>query len=131
MKQTKKVVAAIIENNNKEVLCALRSPSMSHPNMWEFPGGKVKENEDIFTAVVREIKEELYCTIEAGEVFLVNNHKYENFYVELIAIKCNIVEGVPIARVHEKINWLLRENLACLHWSPADVPVMEQLIKGM
>ena len=42
MKKVVKVVAAIIENEEHEILCALRSPEMSIPNMWEFPGGKVE-----------------------------------------------------------------------------------------
>jgi 8-oxo-dGTP diphosphatase len=33
LKKTIKVVAAIIENQKKEILCALRSPEMSIPNM--------------------------------------------------------------------------------------------------
>lgn len=45
MKKLIKVVGAVIENENNEILCALRSPKMSLPNMWEFPGGKVEENE--------------------------------------------------------------------------------------
>ena len=51
MKKLVKVVAAIIENEENEVLCALRSPVMSIPNRWEFPGGKVEANEDIFSAL--------------------------------------------------------------------------------
>lgn len=58
-KRTVKVVAAAIENENKEILCALRSPRMSLPNVWEFPGGKAEEGEDIFQALQRGIKEEL------------------------------------------------------------------------
>ena len=64
MKKQVKVVAAIIENENNEILCALRSPEMSIPNMWEFPGGKVEKGEDIFTAIKREIDEELQCQVE-------------------------------------------------------------------
>ena len=48
MQKQIKVVAAIIENEQNEILCALRSPSMSIPNRWEFPGGKVEKDEDIF-----------------------------------------------------------------------------------
>ena len=57
MKKSIKVVAAIIENDNNEILCALRSPSMSLPNMWEFPGGKVEEGESLGAAIEREIRE--------------------------------------------------------------------------
>ena len=55
MKKNIKVVAAIIENENNEILCALRSPDMSQPNMWEFPGGNVEEGESLQAAIEREI----------------------------------------------------------------------------
>ena len=38
--------------------------NMSIRNMWEFPGGKVEKGEDIFTALKREIDEELQCKVE-------------------------------------------------------------------
>ena len=37
---------------------------MSLPNYWEFPGGKIEPGESKEEALVREIKEELDCTIE-------------------------------------------------------------------
>ncbi len=129
MKKTIKVVAAIIENENEEILCALRSPEMTLPNMWEFPGGKVEENESLFEAIEREIKEELDCDIKALEVFNDNTHDYGNFVVNLIAIKCNLVGGFPVAGEHSKLIWLKRENLDSLKWAPADVPAVSQLIK--
>ncbi len=76
LKKTVKVVAAIIENDQNEILCALRSPQMAIPNMWEFPGGKVEPNEDIFTALKREIQEELHCEIETKELHNDNTHEY-------------------------------------------------------
>ncbi|MFR8869148.1 (deoxy)nucleoside triphosphate pyrophosphohydrolase [Paraclostridium sordellii] len=129
MKKTIKVVAAIIENENKEILCALRSPEMTLPNMWEFPGGKVEENESLFEAIEREIKEELDCDIKALEVFNDNTHDYGNFVVNLISIKCTLVGGFPMASEHSKLIWLKRENLDSLKWAPADVPAVKQLVE--
>lgn len=129
MKKKVKVVAAIIENENNEILCALRSPEMSIPNMWEFPGGKVEQGEDIYTALEREINEEMDCKIKAGSVFHKNTHEYETFIIELIAMKARIIEGTPIVSEHAKLIWLKRENLGSLIWAPADVPAVEQLIK--
>lgn len=129
MKKLVKVVAAIIENDQKEILCALRSPEMAIPNMWEFPGGKVEANEDIYSALEREIAEELECRIETSkEVFNENVHEYEKFIINLISIKCRVVEGTPIPSEHSKLIWLKRENLASLKWAPADIPAVEQLI---
>jgi 8-oxo-dGTP diphosphatase len=129
MKKLVKVVAAIIENEQNEILCALRSPEMSIPNMWEFPGGKVEANEDIYSALKREIDEELDCKIEtANEVFNDNTHEYETFIINLLSIKCKVTEGIPIPSEHSKLIWLKRENLDSLKWAPADLSVVEQLI---
>lgn len=40
MKKRINIVAAIIKNENKEILCALCSPVMNSPNLLELPGGK-------------------------------------------------------------------------------------------
>jgi 8-oxo-dGTP diphosphatase len=129
LKKTIKVVAAIIENDQNEILCALRSPKMVIPNMWEFPGGKVEPNEDLCTALKREIKEELHCEIETGELHNDIVHEYETFIINLIAIKCKIIGGTPTPTEHSKLIWLKRENLASLVWAPADIPAVDQLIK--
>ena len=129
MKKTIKVVAAIIENENNEILCALRSPEMSLPNQWEFPGGKVEEGESLFEAIEREIQEELNCTVKAVDEFDENTHEYEKVIVNLIGIKCKLVEGTPVAREHSKLVYLKKENLNSLVWAPADVPIVENLIK--
>jgi 8-oxo-dGTP diphosphatase len=130
LKKVVKVVAAIIENEQNEILCALRSPEMSIPNMWEFPGGKVEVDENIFTALVREIDEELDCTIETTkEVFNENTHEYDTFIINLISIKCSVIEGTPRPSEHSKLIWLNRVNLDSLKWAPADIPAVEQLIQ--
>ena len=130
MKKQVKVVAAIIENENDEILCALRSPEMSIPNMWEFPGGKVEKGEDLFTALKREIDEELQCKVETEtSIFNDNTHEYETFIINLLSIKCRIIEGTPTANEHSKLIWLKRENLSSLKWAPADIPAVEQLIR--
>jgi 8-oxo-dGTP diphosphatase len=129
MKKLVKVVAAIIENEHNEFLCALRSPEMYIPNNWEFPGGKVEENEDIFSALKREISEELDCSIETQkEIFNENTHDYETFIIHLISIKCKVVEGSPIPNEHSKLIWLKKENLNSLKWAPADIPAVKQLM---
>jgi 8-oxo-dGTP pyrophosphatase MutT (NUDIX family) len=53
-----KVVAGIIQKDNK----LLMFYSQKH-NKWEFPGGKVDENETDDQALKREWKEELNCDI--------------------------------------------------------------------
>lgn len=128
MKKLIKVVGAIIENESNEILCALRSPRMTLSNMWEFPGGKVEKDESIKEAIEREINEELNCNIEFTSVFNDNTHEYENFIVNLITVKCRLIDGTPTPSEHSKLIWIKRENLVSLKWAPADIPAVDQLI---
>lgn len=127
MKKLIKVVGAIIENDNNEILCALRSPRMTLPNMWEFPGGKIEAGETLKEAIEREIKEELNCEVEFIDSFNDNTHEYDKFIVNLITVKCRLVSGIPTVSEHSKLIWLHRENLLSLKWAPADIPAVEQL----
>jgi len=127
MKKSITVVGAIIENENNEILCALRSPEMSMPNLWEFPGGKVELDENLKDAIEREIKEELGCNVEFINVFNDHTHEYDEVIVNLITIKCKLISCTPEAKEHSKLLWLRRENLLSLKWAPADIPAVNQL----
>ena len=128
MKKLIKVVGAIIKNEDNEILCALRSPTMTIPNTWEFPGGKIEGNETLKEAIEREIKEELACEVEFIDNFNDNTHEYDKYTVNLITTKCRLLTGTPTAFEHSKLIWLRRENLLSLKWSPADMAAVNQLL---
>lgn len=128
MKKTVKVVAAVIENENQEILCALRSTTMLIPNMWEFPGGKVEDGENLQEALEREIYEELQCEITAHEIINEHVHEYESFIIQLISLRAELKSGNPVATEHDALIWLKRENLHSLVWAPADIPAVNDVI---
>ncbi|MBM7580977.1 (deoxy)nucleoside triphosphate pyrophosphohydrolase [Jeotgalibacillus terrae] len=128
MKKKVKVVAAVIENEKSEILCALRAHNMAIPNMWEFPGGKVEEGENLQEALEREIAEELECEIKAYDIINENIHEYDSFIIELISLKAELVEGTPVATEHAKLIWMPRENLDSLIWAPADIPAVKDVM---
>lgn len=128
LKKTIKVAAAVIQNDNNMILCALRSPIMSLSNLWEFPGGKLEEGENAQEALVREIEEELGCKIEAGEVIADIHHEYEKVIVNLISIRAKIVDGEPVAKEHAELRWVPVSELESLEWAPADLPTLTALV---
>lgn len=121
------VVGAIIENEQKEILCALRGPEMTLPNYWEFPGGKVEQGESKEEALKREIQEELGCTIEVYEHIEDTTYEYEKVIVRLETFMAKVVSGSPVASEHAELKWMTRQELPSLNWAPADIPAIEKL----
>jgi 8-oxo-dGTP diphosphatase len=54
-----RVVIAVIFNEHREVFITQRGLSRSHAGIWEFPGGKIEDNESPAMALERELKEEI------------------------------------------------------------------------
>jgi 8-oxo-dGTP diphosphatase len=122
------VVAAVLKNEKGEILCALRSPSMSMSNLWEFPGGKIEQGEIPEDALIREIKEELDCTIRVFELIEEVEHKYPSVIVRLLTYNAKIVAGTPKAKEHAKLEWMSLDALHSLKWAPADLPTVDYLL---
>ncbi|MDF9297894.1 (deoxy)nucleoside triphosphate pyrophosphohydrolase [Geobacillus stearothermophilus] len=128
MKRVIHVVGAVICNEQGDVLCALRGSNMSLPNVWEFPGGKVEEGESPEAALVREIREELGCTISVGELLADVFHEYEHAIVHLRTYEALLTDGEPRAREHAELRWVPLQALRSLEWAPADIPTVEALL---
>ena len=76
------VSCAIIEDRDGNVLATQRSPTMSLPLKWEFPGGKVESNENPEQAIMREIVEELNIEIEIKAQLEEVVHEYPTFSIK-------------------------------------------------
>lgn len=121
------VVGAVIVNDRREVLCALRSQAMSMPGYWEFPGGKIDPSELPEAALVREIEEELGCTIAVTDLVADCTHPYPAVTVRLRTYMATITAGTPSPVEHEALRWVPVGELEALHWAPADLPSVAAL----
>ena len=64
----KLIQKAVIKKGN-EYLIGLRAPGAAYfPLHWDLPGGKLEPNEDPFTGITREVKEETNLDIKPIEV---------------------------------------------------------------
>ncbi|MFZ4486148.1 MAG: (deoxy)nucleoside triphosphate pyrophosphohydrolase [Candidatus Nanopelagicales bacterium] len=117
------VVGAVITRGGL-VMCAQRGDDGNLPGLWEFPGGKIEQGESKQAALVREIAEELGCTVEVGREVTTTTHEYEFGEVTLTTFYCRLVAGTPKLTEHASIKWLPPDELETIPWAPADIPAL-------
>lgn len=127
MKKEINVVGAVVTNDGK-ILSAQRSESMSLPGMWEFPGGKIEPGETPRAALVREMQEELLCTVDIGDQVASTRYEYDFGFVTLTTFYATLVDGEPRLTEHSEIRWIDAADLDSVEWAPADVPAVETIM---
>jgi 8-oxo-dGTP diphosphatase len=94
---------------------------------WEFPGGKIEENESQEIALIREIEEELGISVSPISCVAEISHDYGDRDVDLFIWKCEPVDPASIRlSEHDKAVWIRKEGLIDLKWLPADLPLIEE-----
>src|SRR4051794_2883320 len=120
------VVAALLWRDGK-VLVSRRRVDQAMPNLWEFPGGKIEAGEPPQVALAREVREELGCDVDVGQIADVVFHAYPAFDLYMLVYDCRIVTGEPAAVAVAEIAWIDRERLPSLALLPADFRLARRL----
>ena len=104
------VVAAVIKKENL-YLIAKRSHKKYFGLQWEFPGGKVENNENFHDALMREIMEELSIKISIQEKIVEKNYKDKEIDIIIHYFFCTLKEGIIKLTEHEDFLWVEKNNL--------------------
>ncbi len=105
MRLTIKCSIAILENNNQSYLFSKRKKS-PYIDYFEFPGGKLKDNEKPYDGLLRECTEEIGITITDAEYVNTITQHYLDFDVILYIFKINSYDGVIKAEENQEILFL-------------------------
>src|SRR5881394_1781085 len=101
-----RVVAAMIENEGK-YLITQRRPTATLPLLWEFPGGRVEENETDEAALARELLEEMEIVVDVKDRVIHVQHSYPHYDIDFRVYRCSLVRGeISHKRVHDH-RWVL------------------------
>ena len=122
------VTCAIIYFDDK-ILVTQRSEKMKLPLKWEFPGGKLEENESEIDCIKREILEEINIEIEIVKKISDSIFDYGTFQVKLIPFLANYASGDIVLAEHKEYRLLAISELTNLDWAEADKPIVEELLK--
>jgi 8-oxo-dGTP diphosphatase len=121
------VAAGILCDAEGRILIAERLGGGPFQGLWEFPGGKIADDETAAEALSRELAEELGIEITACASFMNLRHEYDD---RIVTIEFFIVSdwvSEPVGREGQALRWVPRERLDASELLPADVPVVEAL----
>ncbi|MEP4149463.1 MAG: NUDIX domain-containing protein [Halioglobus sp.] len=125
---TKKIInvsAALILKDSR-VLAARRGPGKHLEGYWEFPGGKLEENETAEDCLERELAEEFGISSTVGAYIGESVYDYGEKIVRLLGFEVRHTAGDFELVDHDEIRWLDIEQLTDVKWAPADIPLVEQ-----
>ena len=118
------VVCGIIYQQDK-IFIARRKKGKDFVGKWEFPGGKVENEESEKEALCRELLEELGMNVIVDEKIGSNIHHYESYSIKLIAYRCKFVSATFAMTDHDQYKWVTRKILGEFNFTDADIPLID------
>ena len=123
-----KVVAGLILQNNKLLICQ-RPNFKDHPLKWEFPGGKIKNDETNEEALIREINEELSINIINYEELISYNFNYKDLNKEVFIYfyLVNNFSGKVLNNFHKELKWIEIKDIREYDFLEGDLKIIDHI----
>ena len=131
-----RVAVGVIFNDNQEILIAKRSKDQHQGNKWEFPGGKIEDNETSLEALSREISEELGIEIQSATDMMSITHEYiedsldnqaNNKKVILEVFEVREWQGEPRGAEGQPIRWITKTDLDNHEFPAANAEIVSKI----
>lgn len=126
MSEVKDVVAALIRDGNKFLICR-RPPEKARGLLWEFVGGKVESGETFEEALKRECFEELSISVRPLDVFDIREHEYPDIKIRLTLFNAVIESGIITLNEHVDARWITKDEIPLFDFCPADEEILKKI----
>ncbi len=128
MSRVTSVAIAVVQFDN-QFLVGRRAKHVPLGGLWEFPGGKLEEDESPQEAAARECLEETGIRIEVSHCLVINLQQYEHGDIKLYFYACSPKAPFnPDIVPHPPYRWVSRDELAKLTFPEGNKHVLKQLL---
>jgi len=118
------VAVGVIKNSRQQVLLTLRPEQAHQGGLWEFPGGKVENNEPVFDALVRELNEELGIVTTHARPLIRIHHDYGDSPVLLHVWMVEAFTGTAHGKESQPMQWVDIMDLNDRSMPAANLPII-------
>jgi len=120
-------VAAGLVFHQQKLLITQRLEGSHLAGLWEFPGGKVEQGESVFTALQRELLEEVNLTVNGSEALMVIEHDYGDKCVRLDVHIVDNFTGTAHGAEGQQGKWVAINELDSYAFPAANVEIVEKI----
>lgn len=122
------VAVGVIYNQKKDKILITKRTAKQHlAGLWEFPGGKVEESEDVVTALKRELYEELGVIVKTASPFIQVSYDYPDKKVLLDVWQVNKWTGKPESKENQEIIWSTIQSFSHYQFPEANIRIIQAL----
>lgn len=118
------VAAAVVVDSQGRVLLAKRPDDRHQGGLWEFPGGKVEEGEEVQAALVRELHEEIGIDVKCARPMIRVHHQYSDKNVLLDVWRVTEFDGVAHGKEGQPIEWVRASQFGDYDFPEANQPIV-------
>lgn len=124
-------IAGIALDNKNRVFIARRLPGGDLGGKWEFPGGKVEENESPEEALKREFDEEFGIAVRVGSFLAETSFVHHGKEFSLRAYRIYFENENFILREHSEWRWAPLAEIDKLDFAESDLKLLPLLLKSI
>ncbi|MBT3219975.1 MAG: (deoxy)nucleoside triphosphate pyrophosphohydrolase [Proteobacteria bacterium] len=122
-----RVVSAEIEREGV-YLITQRSAKAVLPLLWEFPGGRVHQEESDMDALVRNLRARLGVVVDVGEKLMEVEHTYDNYSLTLVVYRGSLGDQEPRPIKVNALAWVAPEDFGDYPFPGADQQTVDALL---
>lgn len=120
------IAVGVIFNRQKQRVLVARRPDKVHQGgLWEFPGGKCHADEDVVTALKRELLEELNLVVDSCQPLVIINHDYPQQQVKLDVWSVPDWHGDIYGKEGQIIEWVTVSRLSQREFPAANKAIID------
>jgi mutator protein MutT len=119
-------VAGLVMRDGK-LLVAERPEGKPYSGYWEFPGGKVEDNEGSDAAIKRELQEELGIEVTQADRWFDHLHAYPDKTVLLELWRVSEFIGEPQSKENQVLRWVNYEEILHLRLLEGNLAILSQI----
>jgi len=121
------VVVGVIHNDSKEIFISRRKKNQFMSGYWELPGGKVENNEDLSSALKRELFEEIGIKIEKYNLIQTIQQEYPKRIINLSVYVIEKYSGTPVGKEGQDFSWSSIEKIEEYELLPTMLKIINRL----